>query len=367
MLNPSWQHRGSIGQYQIFSIEGNERRYLSIDYNYHTSPNWRLKYDLRGNDCGNLRYSLSVPGQEPFCTVFMEICLPFTWIVSLNNGNLNGNNLPIKIAPGKSIPLETTTLQGEFEFYSRRNGLMYRTTTHRLKFAYNKAEEEYFKGLVYSNYDLEAVNLPTEILNLVERFHPLNGKLLDIGCATGLLVEYALKKGIEAEGIDISQWAIQNANLRTKGRCRVLDFDKATTKDFSCGYDILILRSVLEHLSNPEQALALLFDICSEGGVVYIQTLNSDSMMQRMMKSDWAGYSDYTHKSAEITADWLTETLLKLGFEVLYIKRYFLWNDNTLDEVWQAFSSAVQLYPANIILEDKFGDLVEIIVRRKHY
>ena len=45
-----------------------------------------------------------------------------------------------------------------------------------------------------------------------------------------------------------------------------------------------------------------------EDGVVYVETLNADSLMHRIMGDDWCGYSDFTHRSPWITADWLLET-----------------------------------------------------------
>ena len=45
-----------------------------------------------------------------------------------------------------------------------------------------------------------------------------NDKFLDIGCAKGFLVNEMIKLGIDAYGIDISRYAIENSPIKTFGR-----------------------------------------------------------------------------------------------------------------------------------------------------
>lgn len=78
----------------------------------------------------------------------------------------------------------------------------------------------------------------------------------------------------------------------------------------------------------------------------------------------WSGYTDYTHKSLWITADWINDTARQVGFEIASLRRYYVWNDNKFDDVWRVFTNLIQTYPANIILEDQFGDGIEVILRR---
>jgi 2-polyprenyl-3-methyl-5-hydroxy-6-metoxy-1,4-benzoquinol methylase len=365
VLNPHWNVIGGKG-FQILSNSTPEIKYLPIHYNYHTPKEWQLSYTIRGNVRGILRYTLQTPNTEPFCEVKHNIQLPYTWIVKLNEKGLMGNGNPIKLSDEQKIPRDTPWLIGNFEFLSEKNDLLFRRTGHRVKLERSQAEtdENYFNGLIYTQYDEDAVLLPKQVFETIETYHPLQGKFLDVGCAIGLTVEYALTKGLDAEGVDYSAWAIEKANKRTGDRCRTLNFDKANVTDFASSYDIITMHSVIEHLGDPLHALNLLFKICRPNGVVYIQTLNADSLMRRVMGDDWGGYTDYTHQSPWITADWLVNSAKVAGFEVIYQKRYYLWNDNIYDDVWQSFASFSQLYPANIILEDALGDAVELILRR---
>jgi 2-polyprenyl-3-methyl-5-hydroxy-6-metoxy-1,4-benzoquinol methylase len=364
ILGPNSQVVGRFGEYLIVATEGNsQKRYLPISYTYHTPKQWRLHYDVRGNESGTLRYSLSAPNEPPFCETAFDVQLPFEWTVELDDCGLTGNGERLPPLLGRSVPLRTPWLVGEFEFRSKAGGVLRRKTGHRVKLGVGGDGEQYFQW-VYGNYDEESNHYPREILGVIGKHRKLKGRLLDVGCATGLVVAYALAQGLEADGIDNSAEAVAKAFARTGGRCRVLDFDSADVSDFSGNYDIIVLHSVLEHLGNPQRALQLLFELCRPGGVIYIQTLNADSLMHLIMGDDWGGYTDHTHKSPWLTADWIGETASSVGFEVAELRRYYVWNDNVHDQCWQAFSTMIQLHPADVVLEDRFGDAVEVVLRR---
>jgi SAM-dependent methyltransferase len=173
-----------------------------------------------------------------------------------------------------------------------------------------------------------------------------------------------MKRGLDAHGVDFSSWAIERANSVTKGRCRRLDMDLATSTDFAERFNFIVLHSVIEHVSDPERLLKVIFEIAEPGAVIYIQTLNADSLMHCLLGRDWAGYTDYTHKSPWLTPDWLTDTAEKIGFSLLTIEREGVWNENSDDPVWRSFCDYLRLPPAAILLKDRFGDVVTLILRR---
>lgn len=347
------------GMVIITQTKSNEG-YLPVSYNYHTPKNWRLQYQISGNAAGTLSYAIKAPGQVPFFEIKFEVKLPFTLIVELEDQSLkvNGVSYPIK----EPLPVDSMRLFVDFEFVTGKY-LLHRKAGHRIKLESGDQGEDYFNKNVYQSYENESSHYPPEILEKIKRFHPLRGKLLDVGCATGLLVEHALALGLDAEGIDISEWAVQRANEKTGGNCRVINLDEASKADFQRRYDIIILNSVLEHLENPERALNLLYNLCNPKGVVYIQTLNAASLMHQVLKNDWGGYTDYTHKSPWISASWITATARNIGFEVLNEYKRHVWNDNVYDHVWDTLSEVLKIEPLNTLLEEQYGDIVEVILQ----
>ena len=83
-------------------------------------------------------------------------------------------------------------------------------------------------------------------------------RVLDAGCAMGLLVEALVARGIDAHGLDISEYAISQAAPSVAGRCRV----GSLTSPLDGLYDLIVCIEVLEHMP-PGEARAALANICA--------------------------------------------------------------------------------------------------------
>lgn len=80
-------------------------------------------------------------------------------------------------------------------------------------------------------------------------------KLLDVGCGTGLLIYYLRKLGVNAEGIEISHYALSKAHPSVKTHLRyasVLDLPYANSS-----FDLVTSFNVLEHLNENQLSVAL--------------------------------------------------------------------------------------------------------------
>lgn len=76
---------------------------------------------------------------------------------------------------------------------------------------------------------------------------------LDAGCALGLLVEQLRLRGVDAEGVDISTYAIVNAPETVREHVRVA----SVVEPFGRRYDLIICIEVLEHLPRAEAERAV--------------------------------------------------------------------------------------------------------------
>lgn len=359
-LNPEWKVLGGTPEFAILGSGVHAAAFLPVSYPFQLQADWRIEYRVRGHGPGALQVQLAVPDAVPFYTGEFQVRLPHTVVIERASGGLLVNgSLVLGILP----PSGTGWLHGDLRFVSDAGATAIRRTSHRVRSDLGK-DAGYFQGGAYGDYEANAGYEPNAVLDTIARIRPLSGRLLDIGCATGFLVSAAQRRGLDARGIDFSPWAVERANLLTGGRCAVLDFDHAALTDLDGPYDIVVMHSVIEHLGDPERALRLAFDAVRPGGVVFIWTLNADSMFHRLLGPDWAGFSDYTHRSPWITAKWLEETSTRIGFEVQWMRRCGIWNENTRDDVWRALGEYVQLHPAATLLEQEFGDVVEMVIRR---
>ena len=91
---------------------------------------------------------------------------------------------------------------------------------------------------------------------LIQDFHP--GTALDAGCAIGLLVEALRDRGVDAEGIDFSEFAITQAREDIRPFLRV----GSITDELPRRYDLITCFEVLEHLA-PHDADRAIANLCA--------------------------------------------------------------------------------------------------------
>ncbi len=82
--------------------------------------------------------------------------------------------------------------------------------------------------------------------------------VLDVGCAIGLLVETLRQRGVEAYGVDVSEYAIEQVHPTVREYCRV----GGATEPFGRNYDLITCIEVLEHMA-PEQAQPAIANLCA--------------------------------------------------------------------------------------------------------
>lgn len=78
--------------------------------------------------------------------------------------------------------------------------------------------------------------------------------VLDAGCAMGFLVECLRERGVEAFGVDISDYAIQNVYPTIKPYCRVGSIAHSLPQK----YDLIVSIEVLEHIPREEAEQAII-------------------------------------------------------------------------------------------------------------
>lgn len=138
---------------------------------------------------------------------------------------------------------------------------------------------EYFNWL--ADYVLGETNCAQLFQWLTEfKFINENTKILDIGCSFGSILCYLKSKGISSFGIepdtfrrDIAQKRIDaTGNQDVKTTIHTGVGENLPFKDNS--FDIVILKEILEHVSNPQQVLDEGFRVLNPSGLMYISAPN---------------------------------------------------------------------------------------------
>jgi 2-polyprenyl-3-methyl-5-hydroxy-6-metoxy-1,4-benzoquinol methylase len=123
-------------------------------------------------------------------------------------------------------------------------------------------------------------------LHLIGTDHPHPGRLLDVGCATGVFAELACARGWQVTGLDASPWAI----ARARERCPRATFVAGLIEDAPFAgstFGVITMWDVMEHVRSPRDTLRHLHECLAPGGMVYLNVPNADSAVARLMGRHW--------------------------------------------------------------------------------
>ncbi len=135
--------------------------------------------------------------------------------------------------------------------------------------------------------------------NIIERFNPKT--VLDAGCAMGYLVEALRKRGVQAYGFDISEYAISHVAEEVKPYCFVHSITEELPDDLPTTFDLVTTIEVLEHL-HPENGSKAINNLCKHSDtIVFTSTPN--------------GFNDITHVNVQQPEHWCREFAKNLFFK----------------------------------------------------
>jgi 2-polyprenyl-3-methyl-5-hydroxy-6-metoxy-1,4-benzoquinol methylase len=107
------------------------------------------------------------------------------------------------------------------------------------------------------------------------------GRLLDIGCATGVFLNAAQERGWVSVGIDVSPIATRVAKeLATGAEVLVGTVESCAFDDAS--FDAVTAWEVLEHVPDPKPFIAEILRILKPGGYLALSTPNWESPWERV-------------------------------------------------------------------------------------
>lgn len=119
------------------------------------------------------------------------------------------------------------------------------------------------------------------VLETIDSLATRRGRVLDVGCGTGYLLERLAAGGYRGVGIDLSPDSVEIAQKRLAeiGAGDRLRAEVGSAYEPPEGpFDLITLTDVLEHLEDPRRCLAALAERLSPGGLLVISTPNRRSL-----------------------------------------------------------------------------------------
>ena len=113
-------------------------------------------------------------------------------------------------------------------------------------------------------------------LRLMAKFQSDRGRLLDVGCSIGTLMSVAREMDWEVEGLEPNPKA---ANLARRQGFPIHEgfFTEEQIRKLPGGYQCVVMNDVIEHISDPVEAMRLARELLGPDGFLLLSTPNLES------------------------------------------------------------------------------------------
>ena len=120
------------------------------------------------------------------------------------------------------------------------------------------------------------------------------GKVLDIGCGNGYMVNLLNELGWDSFGLEMSEIAVRAAQeMGLKIQCGSIDDDVEYYPSGS--FDAVLMLQVLEHLYDPLKVLIKVHKLLKPGGQLIVTTPNASGFMAKFWNARWRGWESPRH------------------------------------------------------------------------
>ncbi len=169
----------------------------------------------------------------------------------------------------------------------------------------------------YADYDADKQSVKKDFIRSLEEIEQRipNGRLLDIGAATGFFCQVAKERGWEVQGVELSDYA---AGL---GRARGLDIRTGTFEQHAralSGASVVTAWDVVEHLRDPFIFFQGVHALLEPGGLFMCALPQGDSLFARCLRPYWTLMAPPQHLHY-FSLQSIQAALQQAGFEIVSI------------------------------------------------
>jgi 2-polyprenyl-6-hydroxyphenyl methylase/3-demethylubiquinone-9 3-methyltransferase len=119
---------------------------------------------------------------------------------------------------------------------------------------------------------------PVRTRYVEERARLRGARVLDVGCGGGLLAESLARAGANVTAIDLAPSMVDTARLHALDSGLTIDYrvESADTlaRAHAGQFDVVTCMEMLEHVPDPAHTVAVLAQLVTRGGHVFISTIN---------------------------------------------------------------------------------------------
>lgn len=143
----------------------------------------------------------------------------------------------------------------------------------------------------YPNYLEEKeilINHGTYYANLISKYLPAQGSVLDVGCAAGFILKGFEKRGWVVKGIEPNQTMVAYGKKELG-----LDLNHGNLESYQDenNFDLISMIQVIGHFKDLDKALKNVCTLLKPFGFVLVESWNRDSLLSRLLGKHWHEYS----------------------------------------------------------------------------
>lgn len=155
---------------------------------------------------------------------------------------------------------------------------------------YEKAYYQDVTSTTYQNvYSEEEMNYINGKINqkaaIVDSYIKGKGKLLDVGCGEGFVMNFFARKGWDVLGFDFSDFGLMRFNSHLSNNFIKGDVYSLLEQEIKSGnkYELIWLGNVLEHVLDPVDLMKQLRGLLADNGLLVITVPNDGSEYQKLL------------------------------------------------------------------------------------
>ncbi|MCE7906268.1 MAG: SAM-dependent methyltransferase [Anaerolineae bacterium CFX3] len=204
---------------------------------------------------------------------------------------------------------------------------------------------------------------------LARRYGRRGARLLEIGSGLGHLVAQ-LEDSFQTFGMDLNHWAVKQS--RPVVDASALMTASAQELPFADGaFNVVIIKHIVEHLPNPEKAIAEIGRVTEAGGTLILATPNLASLLKPWKGDRWIGYQDPTHISLKPPEEWLN-LIRAANFSLRRVFADGFWDvpylpavPKQLQKLFFGSLGGFQAITGFIFLPMRWGESIIVIARKQ--
>ena len=233
-------------------------------------------------------------------------------------------------------------------------------------------DEKYFSTHTYQDISFARFSQywwSNRFYAILARRHARRGvRLLEIGSGLGHLVGQ-LEGTFATVAADVNHWAlVQSKPVAPRTPLNVASAEELPFADGTFG--AIIIKHVVEHLPQPEKAVAELGRIMAPGGTLILATPNLDSLLKPWKGKTWIGYQDPTHIALKPPAEWLA-LIRGAGFRVRRVFADGFWDVPYISVVPKMLQKLIfgapggfQAVSGLVFLPMRWGESIMVIAKK---